>query len=316
VTKTVPCNSGKRSRGEKAHENVCTGSIVKASLTADSGVTTYTSELSRSSTSAELRQTAELGPEDPSPDDELARLRARVRQLETSRTLDGQADALLSMLSHELRSPLQSLLLNVDLCLRRTREPESATAWLTDRLARQRRMAARLKMLIDTFLDVGQIAAGELHLDLVDMDLGDLVADVVHRTADELAWARCPVELELQPGLVGRWDRLQLDLVVSNLLSNAIKYGPGAPIEIAAWGTRDTAFLRVRDHGPGISLADQRRIFDKFTRLETTSRVGGFGLGLWIVRHIVGASGGEVAVASEPGDGATFTVSLPRTPGS
>jgi signal transduction histidine kinase len=290
-------------------------------LTAESAVATYSSGLSRPSTSAEvrqtaspLRQTAELGPEDPSPDDELARLRERVRELETACTPEGQADALLSMLSHELRSPLQSLLLNVDLCMRRTCAPESATGWLTDRLARQRRMAARLKLLIDTFLDVGQIAAGELRLDLQDVDLGDLVTDVVQRTADELAWARCPVELDVQPGVLGHWDRLQIDLVVSNLLSNALKYGPGAPIEITVWGDRDAAFVRVRDHGPGIAPPDQLRIFDKFTRLETGSKVGGFGLGLWIVRHVVEASGGEVAVTSEPGQGATFTICLPRAP--
>jgi signal transduction histidine kinase len=267
--------------------------------------------LSRSSTSAELKQTAELAPNDPSPDDELARLRARVRELETASTLDGQTDALLSMLSHELRSPLQSLLLNVDLCLRRTSGPESATGWLTDRLSRQRRMATRLKLLIDTFLDVGQIAAGALHLDIEDVDLGQLVTDVVHRTSDELAWARCPVELDVQPDLVGRWDRPQLDLVVTNLLSNAIKFGAGAPVEINVWGTQDAALLRVRDHGPGIAPEDQPRIFDKFTRLDSDSKVGGFGLGLWIVRNILEASGGEVAVASQPGDGAAFTISLP-----
>jgi signal transduction histidine kinase len=265
-----------------------------------------------------LRQTAEFSPGGPSPDDELARLRARVLELESATTLEGQADALLSMLSHELRSPLQTLLLNVDLCLRRTGGPDGdpATAWLTDRLARQRRMTTRLKLLIDTFLDVGQIAAGELCLDLEEVDLGQLVEDVVHRTGDELAWARCTVDLDLQPGLIGRWDRLQIDLVVANLLSNAAKYGPGAPVEIAAWGTRDLAFLRVRDRGPGIPRQDQPRIFDKFTRLESGSKVGGFGLGLWIVRHIVEASGGEVAVESEPGHGAAFTVRLPRTTGS
>jgi len=270
--------------------------------------------LSLPSTSAELQRTAEFTPGDPSADDELARLRARIHELETASTLEGQADALLSMLSHELRSPLQSLLLNLDLCLRRTGGPDGdpSAAWLTDRLARQRRMATRLKLLIDTFLDVGQIAAGDLRLDLEDVDLGELVRDVVQRTADELAWARCPVELDAQSGQVGRWDRLQIELVVANLLSNAAKYGPGAPVEISVWGTRDFAFLRIRDHGPGIPSPDQERIFDKFTRLDTGSKVGGFGLGLWIVHHILEASGGEVAVESEPGHGATFTVRLPR----
>jgi signal transduction histidine kinase len=272
--------------------------------------------LSRATTSAELRQTGEFPPVEPSPDDELARLRARVRELEDASTRDDRTDALLSMLSHELRSPLQSLLLNVDLCLQWTRGPEGdpATAWLKDRLSRQRRMATRLKLLIDTFLDVGQIAGGDLRMDREDLDLGLLVGDVVHRAADELAWARCPVRMNLEPGLTGRWDRLQLELVVANLLSNAAKYGAGAPVEIVVWGSRDAAFVQVKDNGPGIARLDQQRIFEKFTRLQTASNVGGFGLGLWIVRHIVDASGGTISVNSEPGQGAAFTVSLPRHP--
>jgi signal transduction histidine kinase len=272
------------------------------------------SELSRPNTSAELRQTGEFAPDESSPGDELARLRARIRELETASGGGDQADALLSMLSHELRSPLQSLLLNVDLCLRRTRgaDADPGTAWLSDRLARQRCTATRLKLLIDTFLDLGQIAAGQLRLDLEEVDLGELVGDVVERTADELHWARCPSQVDLQPGVVGCWDRLQLDLVVANLLSNAAKYAPGAPVEIAVWGFRDAAFVRVRDHGPGISRRDQGRIFDKFTRLESPSKVGGFGLGLWIARHVVEASGGSISVDSEPGQGASFTVCLPR----
>src|SRR6185436_7646959 len=216
---------------------------------------------------AELKQTGEFAPAEPSPDDELARLRARVRELETASSQDRQADALLAMLSHELRSPLQSLLLNVDLCLQRTRGPagDPATAWLSDRLSRQRRMANRLKLLIDTFLDVGQIAAGELGLEPADVDLDQLAGDVVHRTADEQTWAHCPCRLDAPAGVIARCDPLQIDLAVANLLSNALKYGSGAPVEISVWGTRDVGFVRVADHGPGIPLEDQERIFDKFT---------------------------------------------------
>lgn len=270
------------------------------------------------STAAPLTRTGEFAPGQPSPEDELVQLRARVRELETASHRDQQTDALLSMLSHELRSPLQSLLLNVDLCLRRTRGPDGdpATVWLSDKLGRQRRMANRLKLLIDTFLDVGQIAAGELRLDPEEVDLGELVMDAVHRTAEELAWARCPWQIEARPGVTGRWDRLQLDLVIANLLSNALRYGAGAPVQIEVWGTRELAFLRVADHGPGIPREDQQRIFDKFSRLHAPSRIGGFGLGLWIVRHILDASGGAITVESEPGQGAAFTVALPRDPGA
>lgn len=269
----------------------------------------------RPSSSAELRQTGEFAPGgEESVQEELARLRARVQELEEASARDGRPDELLSMLSHELRTPLQTLLLNVDLCLQGTGElvGDPAPAWLAEKLVRQRRMATRLKLLIDTFLDVGAIATGELRFDLEEVDLAGLVSAVVRRAADDLAWARCPCRLDAEPGVVGRWDRRQLDLAVANLLSNAIKYGAGDSIEITVRGAGQFGIIRIQDHGPGIPRLDQVRIFEKFARLPTPTKMGGFGLGLWIARHLVAAAGGSITVDSEPGQGAAFTITLPR----
>jgi signal transduction histidine kinase len=159
---------------------------------------------------------------------------------------------------------------------------------------------------------VGAIASGELRLAPEELDLGQLVSEVVRRAADDLAWARCPCRFDAEAGVRGRWDRRQLDLAVASLLSNAAKYGAGAPIEITVRGDHGRGIVRIKDHGPGIPRLDQVRIFEKFERLPTPTRMGGFGLGLWIARHVVRAAGGSIAVESEPGQGATFTVTLPR----
>jgi two-component system OmpR family sensor kinase len=259
-----------------------------------------------------LRETGEFGPGgDESLDEELVRLRARVQQLEAAATRENRADALLTMLSHELRTPLQTLLLNLDLCLR-PGGPEPVPTWLSEKLSRQQRMAGRLKLLIDTFLDVEAIASGELRPEREELDLGALVSEVVRRAADDLAWAGCSCRIDAQPGVTGCWDRRQLHLALANLLSNAGKYGAGAPIEITVRGGPGHATIRIQDHGPGIPRLDQKRIFDKFARLPTPARMGGFGLGLWIARQVVEAAGGSIAVESEPGQGAAFTVTLPR----
>jgi signal transduction histidine kinase len=110
----------------------------------------------------------------------------------------------------------------------------------------------------------------------------------------------------------GRWDRLRLEAVVANLLANAIKFGSGAPIEIIVGEDRDQAVIRVRDHGIGIAPEDQNKLFRRFERAIAARDYGGFGLGLWICRNIVEASGGTIEVESEPEHGSTFTVRLPR----
>jgi signal transduction histidine kinase len=109
----------------------------------------------------------------------------------------------------------------------------------------------------------------------------------------------------------GFWDRLRLEQVVTNLISNAIKYGKGRPIEIETRPDGADAVLTVTDHGLGIAPEDQQRVFQRFERSRRTREYGGFGLGLWITRSIVEASGGTITVDSQPGQGATFTVRLP-----
>src|SRR6476469_1809123 len=95
------------------------------------------------------------------------------------------------------------------------------------------------------------------------------------------------------------------------MLSNAIKYGAGQPIHLSAHVTNGRARLDVTDAGPGISRADQSRIFQAFERVTTANRVGGLGLGLYIGRQIAAAHGGALSVDSQPGHGSTFTLELP-----
>jgi signal transduction histidine kinase len=124
--------------------------------------------------------------------------------------------------------------------------------------------------------------------------------------------ARSPVETSLQDGVVGSWDRLALEEVADNLLSNAIKFGAGKPVTVALTADERTARLAVRDRGIGISEADRARIFGRFERAVTRREHGGFGIGLWLANQLVTAMGGAIAVEGGPGEGTTFTVTLPR----
>ncbi|ACG73017.1 GAF sensor signal transduction histidine kinase [Anaeromyxobacter sp. K] len=221
-------------------------------------------------------------------------------------------DEFLSIASHELKTPLTSLALQSD-SLRASAGRGDAEA-LVRKSEVIRRSVDRLTRLVASLLDLSRINAGRLELELEPVDLAEVARDVVARFEEEASRAACPLSLEAPEPVVGRWDRVRLDQVLTNLLGNAVKYGPGRPVEVRVRTDGDRALLSVRDHGIGISAADQRRIFERFERAVSRRHYGGFGLGLWIVREIVEVLGGTVRVESTPGAGSTFTVTLSRAP--
>src|SRR5262249_41455229 len=119
------------------------------------------------------------------------------------------------------------------------------------------------------------------------------------------------IEVSADAAIYGQWDGERLTRVITNLLENAMKYGARKPVHVSVSRENGLAILRVRDEGPGIREEDQVRIFERFERAVSSRHYGGFGLGLWIARELTQAHGGRIEVTSTPGQGATFTISLP-----
>ena len=222
-------------------------------------------------------------------------------------------DDFISVASHELKTPLTSLRLNLDSLMASAmgREPVPPEK-LQRRLETVDRVADRLQQLIEELLNITRVTSGHLGLALQDVDLAEVIDDVLARLASQLQDARCPVNATIHRPVQGRWDRLRLDQIVTNLVSNAIKYGAGMTIDISLTTDDETAALVVRDRGIGIAEEDQGRIFRRFERAVSTRSYGGLGIGLWLVERIVVALGGQITVASQPGQGAVFSVLLPR----
>lgn len=223
----------------------------------------------------------------------------------------GLRDSLISLASHELRTPLTSLQLRVQLLARNARAPTLSRERFSRDAAGAEDQVKRMARLVDDLLDISRIMSGRLRLDVEDVDLGGFVHEVVDR-CPESQRELVGIKVEGEP-IVGRWDRMRIDQIVSNLLSNALKYGENNPIEISVGREADRARLVVRDHGVGIAAADLPRIFERFER-AAARHVGGFGLGLWIVRQVVDALGGTIAVESRLGSGSVFIVELPLEP--
>jgi signal transduction histidine kinase len=222
-------------------------------------------------------------------------------------------DDFLSVASHELRTPLTNVQLNVESLRRHLRRREGlGSPELAARIDSAFGSTQRLANLIDRLLDVSRLRAGRFELDVEPIDLAAVATGVVEQSHEALAEARCTLTLEAGTPVTGEWDRLRLEQVVTNLLSNAMKYGAGAPIEVTVTGDDTHAELSVRDHGIGIAVEHQRRVFDQFERAVSKRDFNGLGLGLWICGQIVGLHGGTISLESAAGAGATFRVRLPR----
>lgn len=223
---------------------------------------------------------------------------------------DLQSD-FVSKVSHELRTPLTAIRLFAE-----TLERSGDDAAMRDKCIVQiNKESERLKSLIERLLDWGRMEAGRKLYDLRKESFGSIASDAVSTFAPEryedLEFS-VDIASSLPPVLV---DRAAMIDAIGNLLSNARKYG-GTPCKVSVAveeNAEGSVCMKVTDNGEGIPREEQRRIFEKFYRIDDRlSRVReGSGLGLSIVQHIVRAHNGRVEVESSPGAGSTFTIVLP-----
>jgi PAS domain S-box-containing protein len=227
-------------------------------------------------------------------------------------------DDFLALAAHELKTPLTPLRLMAGSLLRQVEQGrgEPPLDALARRVVKLDEATARLEMLVDRLLDVSRLSVGRLVLNLEDVDLAAIARDTVARLAVDGDHGKPEITVDAPAPVLGRWDRLRVEEVVTNLVTNAMKYGAGRPIEVALTASDDAATLHVTDHGIGIPEDAQAQIFERFERVAPVRHYGGFGLGLWIARKLVEAHAGTITVQSRVGEGSAFTVELPRRPPS
>jgi len=224
------------------------------------------------------------------------------------RAFERQRTEFFSMASHEIRTPVTAILLQLDLALRQISRGDTSNTEEMLRKARQRTKA--LTALINDLLDVSRLDVGKFALELEDLDM----AAVVRRTIDEYPTdENHPIRVISSGGaLPVRGDTRRIVEVLENLLSNAVKYSPeGGAVTVEIGREKDEAVVRIRDEGLGVPEAERGQIFERFFRTSVAKPYGGVGLGLYISREIVTKMGGNIDLESSGAPGSVFRVSLP-----
>jgi signal transduction histidine kinase len=238
------------------------------------------------------------------------------RAEEAARQMARFREDLVSMVSHDLRTPLTALLASagaLELALQRTPGPSPEDRNRAEHWVRAIvRTAERMERLINDLLDMAVLQAGHLGLSKASEPLAPVVrevADMVRPLADQ---KQVEFVLELDDALSAWVDRGRVSQVIGNLVGNAIKFTPeGGKVSLKLEPSADRVRFTVADSGPGIPPADLERVFDRFWRDGQRGGHVGAGLGLSIAKGIVEAHGGRIWAESAPGKGATFHFELP-----
>ena len=219
-------------------------------------------------------------------------------------------DEFVALISHDLRTPLTSIMGYLELTLDEGNLTEEQQRYLDI----VNRNADRLLRLVNDLLFVARLEAGQLDLHPGELDLAAVVRQSVAEAEPRAAAGGIELTCEASDVAAVQADRGRMFQLLDNLVSNAIKFTPaGGDVRVSLTPVNGVVRLEVSDTGIGIATAEQTRLFERFFRASTASdrQIPGTGLGLYIARAIVEAHGGSIAVRSEPGEGTSFCVELP-----
>jgi signal transduction histidine kinase len=249
---------------------------------------------------------------------EAEHAQAQLREHEARRCCEQAVrarDAFVAAVSHDLRTPLATIVSRTDLVQGRLgRQQDLPAAWLADQMDAMGEAAQAMLAAVEGITDAARLQMGcELLLRVEAVDLSALVRTMVRTFNESRVWSgAAPLEASIAEGVLVEGDRARLRRVVENIVGNAVKYSPeGTPVQVEVRATEEGAVIAVRDRGVGIAEDELPHLFRPFYRASTARDVPGAGIGLASAKMIVEQHGGQIRVASALGVGTTVVVVLP-----
>lgn len=228
-------------------------------------------------------------------------------------------DEFLAIASHELKTPLTLLQLQTQIFQRNlkrdsenlfSKEKAEQLAEVTFKQVR------KLTFLVEDMLDISRIQTGKFMLNWEQFNLQKLLQEIINQNKEQFIARGCgePEYVYFSDNVMGTWDKMRVEQVITNLLNNALLYAKGHPIKISLKTQEKAVQIDVEDHGRGIANENLKKIFNRFERAVDYNEVSGLGLGLFISKQIVQGHGGKIWAESELNKGSTFHVTLPIAP--
>jgi PAS domain S-box-containing protein len=206
-------------------------------------------------------------------------------------------DEFMSIVSHELKTPLTSLKLQTQSAKRKlilNQLKDMAPEKMIQVFTQNENQINRLVRLVDDMLDLTRVQSGRLSYHLSEVDLCSVLTEVSERLREQFEHAKIELHLNCAGSAVGSFDRERIEQVVINLLTNALKYGQNRPVKIDLINDVQKARIEVTDQGLGISPENQLIVFNRFERVVSANEISGLGIGLFITKEIVEAHGGRI----------------------
>lgn len=243
-----------------------------------------------------------------SDEDERQRIADQLqRALRRADELVRVRDQFLRLASHELRSPLTAIELQIDNLVMAAQQGVAA-AGIEERAGRIRRSVHKLGWIVEEVLDLGRAAARGLTVRPAEEDLVALAHRTVERLAEEVRRSGCELRLLGVGAAAGMWDGARVEHALGSLLLAAMRSGPGAPLELEIEADEHEARAVVRDRGPGLPVAQVALAFEPFDQMLAGLQAGSPVLGLWLARSVAEAHGGRLVI-----EAGRFALHLPKT---